>query len=97
MGRSGRASHSRSQIISRPPSSSIHATCQNGLVADRRRRSSGIVELSDRLDSLFRDVHRRIDERVLPAGELAALRGLAHGAIDRFRRIAKALEAVKRL
>ena len=68
----------------------------NRLAADKRRQSSGIVELSDRLDSLLRDVHRRIGESVLPESELAALRGLAHGAIDKFRRISKTLESVKR-
>jgi hypothetical protein len=66
------------------------------LVADRERRSSGIVELSDRFDSLLRDVNRRLDERVLPDNERAALRALADAAVRGFRRFSSALEAVKR-
>ena len=69
----------------------------NRLAAGEQRRKGDIVELSDRLDSLLRDVHRRIDGRVLPDSELAALRGLTDGAIDKFRRISKTLESVKRL
>ena len=42
-------------------------------------------------------MHRRIDGRVLPDSELAALRGLTDGAIDKFRRISKTLESVKRM
>ena len=53
----------------------------NRLAAGKQRPSGDIVELSDRLDSLLRDVNRRIDGRVLPDSELAALRGLTDGAI----------------
>ena len=67
----------------------------NRLDEDRQRNSS-IVELSDRLDNLLRDVNRRIDGRtVLSHGELAALRGFATFAIDKFRCISKTLESVK--
>ena len=69
----------------------------NRLAAGKQRQRGDIIELSDRLDSLLRDVHRRIDGRVLPDSELAALRGLTDGAIDKFRRISKTLESVKRL
>ena len=69
----------------------------NRLAAGKQRQRGDIVELSDRLDSLLRDVHRRIDGRVLPDSELAALRGLTDGAIDKFRRISKTLESVKRM
>jgi hypothetical protein len=69
----------------------------NRLAAGKQRPSGDIVELSDRLDSLLRDVNRRIDGRVLPDSELAALRGLTDGAIDKFRRISKTLESVKRV
>jgi hypothetical protein len=69
----------------------------NRLAAGKQRQRGDIVELSDRLDSLLRDVHRRIDGRVLPDSELAALRGLTDGAIDKFRRISKTLKSVKRM
>jgi hypothetical protein len=68
----------------------------NRLDQDKQRHSGGIVELSDRLDNLLRDVNKRIDGRALPDSELAALRGLASCAIDKFRRISKTLESVKR-
>lgn len=68
----------------------------NRLAAGKQRPSGDIVELSDRLDSLLRDMSRRIEGRVLPDSELAALRGLTDGAIDKFRRISKTLESVKR-
>ena len=67
------------------------------LAAGKQRPSGDIVELSDRLDSLLRDMSRRIEGRVLPDSELAALRGLTDGAIDKFRRISKTLESVKRM
>ena len=63
------------------------------LAEDRQRHTSGIVELSDRLDNLLRDVNRRIDGRLLPDSERAALRGLAASAIGKFRRVSKALES----
>ena len=69
----------------------------NRLAAGKQRPSGDIVELSDRLDSLLRDMSRRIEGRVLPDSELAALRGLTDGAIDKFRRISKTLESVKRM
>ena len=69
----------------------------NRLAAGKQRQRGDIIELSDRLDSLLRDVHRRIDGRVLPDSELAALRGLTDGAIEKFRRISKTLESVKRM
>jgi hypothetical protein len=69
----------------------------NRLAAGKQRPSGDIVELSDRLDSLLRDMSRRIEGRVLPDSDLAALRGLTDGAIDKFRRISKTLESVKRM
>ena len=69
----------------------------NRLAAEKRRRSGVIVELSDRLDSLLRDVNRRIDGSILPDGERAALRGLAHNAIARFRRVSTTLDSLPRL
>jgi hypothetical protein len=62
----------------------------NRLDADRQRRSS-TVELSDRLDHLLRDIHRRIDGVLMSDGERAALRGLTTSAIERFRRLSKTL------
>ena len=69
----------------------------NRLAAGKQRRTGDIVELSDRLDSLLRDVHRCMDGRILPDSELAALRGLTDGAIGKFRRISKIRESVKRV
>jgi len=60
---------------------------------ERHRHSGGIVEFADRLDHLLRDLTRRAESHV-PQDELAALRGLTHRAIVRFRAYAKTLETI---
>jgi hypothetical protein len=58
------------------------------------KKHRSVIELDMRQDAIFREVSERA-ERLLPIEDLIALRGMATGAVRKWRAISKTLEAAQ--